>query len=196
LPFERKGAILRLVTTEDPVNSEAPGDLELVRRFVNTLDIEEGTDALSTPAAAAAWLGAQGSPGRITGRELHEVTELREALRDLADVRGVPAGSDAVETVDEIARRHPLAVRVSASTPLAPTSTGAAPAFIERILGIVAAARIGGSWERLKTCANDGCRWMYYDHSRNRSRTWCTMDLCGSQAKMRAYRRRRASAAR
>jgi predicted RNA-binding Zn ribbon-like protein len=182
--------------SEDPINSEAPGELELVRRFVNTLDIEEGTDALGTPAGAAAWLGEQASSGRVSRRELDELVDLREALRDLADVRGVPAGSDAARTVDEIARRHPVAVRVTGSAPLAPTSARAAPAFIERILGMVAAARIDGSWERLKTCANDGCRWTYYDHSRNHSRTWCTMESCGSQAKMRAYRARRATSAR
>jgi predicted RNA-binding Zn ribbon-like protein len=181
---------------DDPIHSEAPGELELVRGFVNTLDVEEETDALATPAAAAAWLGSHGSPGRVTRAEHEELIDLREGLRDLAEVHGVPERSDAVAVVDRIARRHPVAVRVSSSAPLAPTSTTAGAAFIERILGIVAAARIDGSWERLKTCANDGCRWMYYDHSRNHSRTWCTMDSCGSQAKMRAYRRRRAAAAR
>ena len=34
----------------------APGDLEIVRRFVNTRDLELGIDALSTPAALRHWL--------------------------------------------------------------------------------------------------------------------------------------------
>ncbi|WP_280274034.1 CGNR zinc finger domain-containing protein [Nocardia wallacei] len=30
----------------------------------------------------------------------------------------------------------------------------------------------------------------YYAHSRNKSRTWCSMETCGNQAKARAFRRR------
>ena len=48
---------------------------------------------------------------------------------------------------------------------LAPSSRSGVDAVIERILGLVAAARIAGSWDRMKTCANDGCRWLYFDHS-------------------------------
>jgi len=99
----------------------------------------------------------------------------------------------ALQALDAIARRHPFVVQVSSPGPLQPTSKAGVGAFLERILGLVAASRIDGSWERMKTCANDRCRWLFYDHSRNRSRTWCTMDICGAEAKMRAYRRRRAA---
>jgi predicted RNA-binding Zn ribbon-like protein len=78
---------------------------------------------------------------------------------------------------------------------LSPTDEAGVDGFIQRVLAIVAAAEIDGSWDRMKACANHGCRWLFYDHSRNRSRTWCTMDLCGSQAKMRAYRSRRSAGA-
>ncbi|HEV2869799.1 MAG TPA: CGNR zinc finger domain-containing protein, partial [Actinomycetota bacterium] len=30
----------------------------------------------------------------------------------------------------------------------------------------------------------------FYDHSTNRSGTWCTMSVCGNRRKARAYRRR------
>ena len=29
-----------------------------------------------------------------------------------------------------------------------------------------------GIWWRLKICSYDDCRWAYYDHSKNRSRSW------------------------
>jgi predicted RNA-binding Zn ribbon-like protein len=48
-----------------------------------------------------------------------------------------------------------------------------------------------GSWSRVKACQNDTCRWLFVDGSRNRSRTWCTMAICGSRMKSRAYRARR-----
>lgn len=40
---------------------------------------------------------------------------------------------------------------------------------------------------RLKECAQDGCRWVFLDLSRNRSRRWCTMDDCGNRAKARRH---------
>jgi predicted RNA-binding Zn ribbon-like protein len=182
------------VTTEVRNPSVAPGDLELVRAFVNTLDIEAGTDDLGTPSSSAAWLEAYGWPTRVDRSEHEELVRAREALRDLVSARGTSGEPRAIEAIDAIARRYPIIVQVSSPSALAPSARGGVVAFVERIFGLVAAARIDGSWKRMKTCANGGCRWLFYDHSRNRSRTWCTMDLCGSQAKMRAYRRRRVAA--
>jgi predicted RNA-binding Zn ribbon-like protein len=52
-----------------------------------------------------------------------------------------------------------------------------------------------GTWARMKACHNDDCRWAFYDHSRNRSGRWCQMETCGTEVKMRAYRRRQAAKA-
>lgn len=38
----------------------APAHLELVREFVNTLDVEDDIDTLATPAEALTWLQAHG----------------------------------------------------------------------------------------------------------------------------------------
>jgi predicted RNA-binding Zn ribbon-like protein len=54
-------------------------------------------------------------------------------------------------------------------------------------------ATTSGLWWRLKICASDECEWAYYDHSRNRSRSWCEYG-CGNKIKTRAYRARRAAA--
>ncbi|WP_439616984.1 CGNR zinc finger domain-containing protein [Shinella sp.] len=44
--------------------------------------------------------------------------------------------------------------------------------------------------ERLKICPN--CHWLFLDRSRNRSRAWCDMAVCGNRAKAsRHYRRNR-----
>jgi predicted RNA-binding Zn ribbon-like protein len=41
---------------------------------------------------------------------------------------------------------------------------------------------------RVKACSPpDGCGWLYYDSSRNRSRRWCSMQSCGNAAKARSY---------
>jgi predicted RNA-binding Zn ribbon-like protein len=56
-----------------------------------------------------------------------------------------------------------------------------------------AAVELLGSGEltRLKTCTD--CDWLFLDRSKNRSRKWCTMEICGTQAKMRRYVARRAA---
>jgi predicted RNA-binding Zn ribbon-like protein len=49
-----------------------------------------------------------------------------------------------------------------------------------------------GDPARVKECAGpEGCGWLFYDLSKNASRRWCSMEGCGSQAKMRRYHARR-----
>jgi predicted RNA-binding Zn ribbon-like protein len=39
----------------------------------------------------------------------------------------------------------------------------------------------------VRRCAADQCGWLFVDHSRNRSRRWCTMKSCGNSAKARRH---------
>lgn len=46
---------------------------------------------------------------------------------------------------------------------------------------------------RLGTCRAQGCGWYFVDESPNRSRTWCSSEVCGNRERVRrAYARRRA----
>ena len=64
------------------------------------------------------------------------------------------------------------------------------PALFARLLAAVADIQCAGTWDRLKACAAEDCQWAFYDSSRNHSRTWCSMEVCGNRAKTRAYRAR------
>ena len=59
-------------------------------------------------------------------------------------------------------------------------------------MAIAYESMVAGTWSRLKVCPADDCQWAFYDHSKNRSGTWCSMQVCGNRAKVRAYRERRA----
>ena len=75
----------------------APGELELVRRFVNTRQIGRTTDLLGGPAGLAAWFEEQGlAPAglRVTRADLARAIELRDALCVLLAAHD--GGSDAV----------------------------------------------------------------------------------------------------
>ncbi|MGH7124521.1 MAG: CGNR zinc finger domain-containing protein, partial [Stellaceae bacterium] len=49
---------------------------------------------------------------------------------------------------------------------------------------------------RVKQCAGRGCSWLFLDTSKNGSRRWCEMEVCGSRSKARAYYARRKAEAR
>ena len=46
--------------------------------------------------------------------------------------------------------------------------------------------------DRVKICADErGCGWLFFDHSKNRSRRWCDMTDCGNLAKQKRFYSRR-----
>jgi predicted RNA-binding Zn ribbon-like protein len=49
--------------------------------------------------------------------------------------------------------------------------------------------------ERVGECADhQRCGWLFLDVTRNRSRRWCTMELCGNRAKVRRHYQRQSAA--
>jgi len=47
--------------------------------------------------------------------------------------------------------------------------------------------------DRVRVCAAGNCDWLFLDASRNRSRQWCDMAVCGNRSKVNRYHRRRRS---
>jgi predicted RNA-binding Zn ribbon-like protein len=178
---------------------EAPGELELVSAFVNTIEVDVGEDELAGPEALARWLCEHGLLGRdeqAAPGDVARAVELREALRALLLANnGGPADPHAAEVLDAAARRARLGLRFDADgrARLAP-ERGGVDGALGRLLAVVARAMEAGTWPRLKACRSDACLWAFYDHTKNRSGVWCTMEVCGNRTKVRAYRARRSSA--
>src|SRR5687768_12718171 len=66
--------------------NEAPGDLERVRRFVNTRDVEEGTDELDGPESLLGWFSDTGlldDEAIADEEDLKRALALREGIRSL-----------------------------------------------------------------------------------------------------------------
>src|SRR5205823_11723454 len=51
-------------------------------------------------------------------------------------------------------------------------------------------ASANGTLDRLKMCASEECRRVFYDRSKPGTRRWCQAALCGNRIKTRAYRER------
>jgi predicted RNA-binding Zn ribbon-like protein len=171
--------------------------LELIESFVNTAELEEGRDDLREPAGLAHWLAEHGlapARARATRDDADDARGVREALRELLRANnGVEVDRErASATLDAAARRAGLAVRFdSGSIRLAPARGGIAGG-VALVLAAVAETMADGSWQKLKACRADECRWAFVDHARNRSRQWCSMSVCGNRAKARAFRARHA----
>lgn len=43
----------------------------------------------------------------------------------------------------------------------------------------------------VRECGEPTCRWLFLDHSKNQSRQWCSMKICGNRAKVERFRARR-----
>lgn len=169
-------------------------DLEQVVAFLNTLEVDGGSDDLGDRSSAGHWFAEQGlieAGEGVSDAHLETARALRTALRALAaanhDQRPDP---EAAALFTEIARGLPLyAVADAAAVRLRPAGNGL-PAALAHIVATVAEASALGTWTRTKVCAAETCRWAFVDSSKNRSRRWCAMGVCGNRQKTRAYRER------
>ncbi|MEV0374781.1 CGNR zinc finger domain-containing protein [Streptomyces sp. NPDC050636] len=179
----------------------APDSLLLVQDLVNTLDIETGEDALTADGGLHAFLRDHGLP-ELTSEQgalaaIGELQELREALRAvcLAHTARTALPDDAARTLDRLLAAAPLVLAVDpeVGAALRPAlGLQGAHRLTARIAAGIATAVADGTWTRLKACEAHDCRWAFYDKSPAGRSRWCTMAVCGSRAKMRTYRARRA----
>ena len=168
----------------------APGPLRLVQLLLNTRDHEYGNEWLSSAADLRRWLAARGHGAAPSAQDLRRVVAVREALRELTfENAGHEFDREARNVLEREARNAPLRVSFTDDA-LVPAARGV-DAFLAALFAIVHDAMRDGTWRRLKSCRN--CHWAFYDESKNRSATWCSMDLCGNRLKTKRYRNRRRS---
>jgi predicted RNA-binding Zn ribbon-like protein len=169
--------------------------LSLVTEFVNTRDLETGTDAIAGPDELAEWLSDNELTDDLvepTDEEQADAVRVREAIRDLllanngAEIDTAAASA----TLDEVARKAQLGVRFHEGRPVLEPSGDGASAALGRLIATVAELAASDKWPRLKACRDESCRYVFFDQSRNRSRAWCSMEVCGNREKARSFRER------
>jgi len=168
----------------------------LVRQFLNTADFENQRDELETARSARRWLVAQRLLRRseqVSELERIMLIELREGLRALAWAHnGAPLTRDRLARLNRQAASASIGARFDESGDVQLIADrGDVQQTISALLAIVCESIRDGSWSRLKACRSETCGWAFYDASRNRVGTWCSMAVCGNRAKTRAYRSRR-----
>ncbi|MBB6347879.1 CGNR zinc finger domain-containing protein [Nonomuraea muscovyensis] len=183
----------------------APMPLRVIEEFVNTR--RRDGDEIGTPQQLAQWLHTRGlMPGDadVNAEQRDRAERVREGLRALiAENNAEPIASPRPDGLNpaaraelaDLARDLPLTLDVTVLPPrLVARARVPVDAALARLLAVVAEAVAADTWTRLKACREPSCRWAFYDYSRNRRRTWCSMDICGNRAKARASHHRKSTA--
>jgi predicted RNA-binding Zn ribbon-like protein len=194
--------------TSDHVHDAVP--LETAFDFLNTLELENGAlvERLTSLDTAATWLADAGVvPDATVVAGLGRSSAAREAALDrlitartaLRDVAHAVAHEETPprRAIDEVNRALASRERIELvasddGVRLGHSHVGDA---IDDVLARIAepiVREIGnGHDDRIRICANDTCRWIFYDESRAGRRRWCDMATCGNRAKAQRHRARR-----
>ncbi|KIF78067.1 hypothetical protein QR77_38205 [Streptomyces sp. 150FB] len=179
---------------------DAPAPARLIEAFVNTVDVELGTDELDTAGGLRTWLAARGLLDRdgVVSAEDHALgLRLRTGIREELGVNvGDTADAALLAGADEALRELPVLItaggRYAGAGVLFPAPD--LPPARKALAGLAIAwseLAITGQSARLKRCAEHACAWVFWDVSKNRSRRWCSMRVCGNRAKARRYTAKR-----
>ena len=190
----------------------------LLRDFVNTYDIDADVDEFGAPADLGAWLVDHGlvpAGAHPEESDLVIAVSLREELRAAISDGGHPAGDVLAELTLRVALGPAEAAPAGEAPAVAAPGGGAqggagtaqdggwprlvpvgqgVKAGLAGIAAAIIVSRTDGDWARLKVCQERSCQWAFFDTSKNRSRSWCSMRLCGNRTKTRAYRARQRGA--
>lgn len=160
--------------------------------FLNSRPYAGMADKLDDPVSAARVLRPF---GQENGEPPAQRLELARAVRE--DLIGLIGADDPADAAADWAaysgRTSSITFQQDFSTPgqvVLRQVTG------DHVVGGITqsvAALIGeGNWSRLHLCANEICREVFYDTTRNRSRRWHSYEFCGNRANVAAYRARAA----
>ena len=186
--------------------------------FINTLELEKGSpvDHLPDLPSALRWLQVHNLIHReameaaiertstqpeLRERTLRRVQRLREAMRELANasVERRPPALDHLAEVNRALRTHYIYVLVPApdGVSLDHRHEGdPVDGALARLAESLARELSQGDVERLRICANEACRFVFFDTSRTGRRKWCDMATCGNRAKAARHRERQRGTAR
>jgi predicted RNA-binding Zn ribbon-like protein len=131
------------------------------------------------------------------GKIRNALMELRSLLRRMIENYSVrrPIAKKDLDAFNEILRRSPVINKVACTGSDYLLKQEYKNPGIQALLSDIAASftevLVSGEPERVKTCQNPDCLWIFYDNSKNHSRKWCENATgCGNLMKVRKHRAR------
>ena len=127
---------------------------------------------------------------------LHRAQSLREVIYSVCSAAAAKRPPD----VQQLAALNRLLAEILAHSSLEPRGSGFAWAHpdegqpIDGVLWAVARSAAdlltSDALAQVRECAATNCGWLFLDRSKNGSRRWCDMKVCGNRAKVQRFRRR------
>jgi predicted RNA-binding Zn ribbon-like protein len=146
---------------------------------------EPSHDHLLDPDDAQAFLSTHAIPSPGTPPSTAQLERLR-AIRALARALADAPDDDLADWRTSVdAALAGVRFRLAAGGALRSTADGwdgVADDLLPAVLALAAER------ERIRTCGNPLCRWLFVDRSRNASRVWCEMAVCGNRMKVGRHR--------
>jgi predicted RNA-binding Zn ribbon-like protein len=188
------------MATAHQSDHQHPLELDTALDFINTLDLDDGqlVEHLQAPADAAAWfadhhLGHESAGKPWTDADLEHARHVRAALREVVDavVDGRRPDPGAVRVVNEtLEARAPARLELDGEALRVGHGHASSPVddVLARVADTITAELATGRPDRFRVCANDQCRWTFFDSSPTGRRRWCDMQTCGNRAKAARHR--------
>ena len=180
----------------------APGSLAFVQDFVNTIPAGKprGPDLLADLPDAQRWLDEALAQWRHTRGVTADDVVLNEA--DLVKLRAIRAGlvsriragttDPGAPDDDHLALSAATKMQLDAHGRVHAVPNGKGWRYVASALLIeIYDAQRDGAWRHLKTCCNHRCSAAFFDRSRNNSRVWHDVTVCGNLANLHAHRARK-----
>jgi predicted RNA-binding Zn ribbon-like protein len=184
---------------------KVPDELANLYDFANSLDVRHFThhgvqhvrgDELAGPRELGVWMARRGllfTGAKITPAMFETALQLRASVRDYLQCDPVDRrkDKDAVRSLNRALKLFPLVPRAQIDRGMV---LGAAREDALAGLSTLAAelydGSVRGTLDRLKMCAAEECRRVFFDRSKPATRRWCMSSLCGNRTKTRTYRER------
>jgi predicted RNA-binding Zn ribbon-like protein len=191
LPRRVTGVLcLDFVNTADYLATDHPSDYLVDVAVLVDWAVDAGAVDAGLAASVRVWVGEHREEAE---RQFAGLLARREALYRVLRAR-LPAGPPAGGRDPRLVAGWVAAARAHAVlVPGRPHWRWEWPAeaTLRRVGWPVAASAgdllTGGGVDHLGVCDNPGCGWLYVDTTRNHSRRWCSMELCGNAAKSRRH---------
>jgi predicted RNA-binding Zn ribbon-like protein len=198
-PFDLRGGALCLDFTNSVSDRAGEAPVERLRSYADLVAWARQAGVVDQDEAAALTLRSAERPAAAE-QALAGAIDLREILFRL--FVGVAAGEPPPPA--DLAALNERLPGALGHLRVAPEGDGFAwrwaedPGALDPMLApIVRSAAdllTGPDLAAVRECASGACRWLFLDRSRNRSRRWCDMKVCGNRAKARRHYRRRVAA--
>ncbi len=161
--------------------------------FADLVKWARAADVLPAKRAADLLRRALAEPVR-SRQQLARALALRATLRELvlAGAQHAPAPPAAVAAFNQFLASIHATLALASDEDGTRLCWSADPSGSDDLLAPIlwsATALLGcDDLQRVRECAGTSCGWVYLDESRNRSRRWCDMKVCGNREKARRFR--------